>query len=226
MIIGEFNESNFDNYEEDSYDYMLKPRSKPTRREKRLNRKDNKSQKGGLSKGKRKHPLIGNFGMFDKNKRKGAVASSDTIKVGVQSADMNVDTPPPANEPEMPPPSSVPAEAAPANTTPVSSSPALSEPAPDNAEVKLSSNAVNAIVASEDAKENSPAVGRVSTPGSAAPSKAMIKEDVKKSNTKEAAFSPLLGFAFLGVALIMAGFAFFKSQQKSQQELNPLKPTA
>lgn len=226
MIIGEFNESNFDNYEEDSYEYMLKPRSKPTRKEKRLSRKDNTLQKGGSLKGRRKHPLLANFGMFDKNKRKGVVASSDTLKTGVQSADMNVDTPP-ANEPEMSPPSgSAPVEAAPAGATPVSSSTAPTETASGNTEVKLSSAAVNAIAASEGGKENAPVVGRLNNATSAAPSKLMAKEDAKKSNTKEAAFSPLLGFAFLGIALILAGFAFFKSEQKSQQQLNPLKPTA
>jgi hypothetical protein len=225
MIIGEFNESNFDNYE-DSYEYMLKPKSKPTRKERRLNRKDNNSQKGGLPKGKRRHPILGNFGMFDKNKRKGGVASPETLKTGVQSADMNVDTPS-ANEPEMSThPSSATPEAAPAATTAVLSSTAPTEAASDNTEVKLSSQAVNAITASEDGKENPPAVGRLNTATSALPSKLTAKEDAEKNNTKEAAFSPLLGFAFLGIALILAGFAFFKSEQKSQQELNPLKPTA
>jgi hypothetical protein len=219
MIIGEFNESNFDDYQEESYDYLFKRKSKPERQDKRLTRKTNKQQKPRLLSGKRKHPLLGNFGMLDKNKRKEAVTSDNTIETGVQSADMNVDaTPPAAIEPEMARPiSSAPSEPAALPSTASSSSSAPSGSSPDNDEVKMPSSAINAIVASEDKKAHSPTAEKsIAMP--AAISKVTAKENAPKSNVKEAGFSSILGFAFLSVAIILAGFALFKADQKSKHD--------
>jgi len=224
MIIGEFTESTFDNYEEDGYDYMLKPKSKPRRREKRTLRKENKPfQKGGLLKGKRKHPLLGNFGMFDKKKRKGTATSSDTIQVGVQSADMNVDTPP-MSEPDMAPTNSTPAESimpngASASNHVVSES---TEAPSDTPEIKIPSSAINAVGSSDNEKVNQAAAEKTRSQAS---SKAVATEDVRNSNVKEAGFSSILGFAFLSVAIILAGFALFKADQKSKADQYPLKAT-
>jgi hypothetical protein len=224
MIIGEFTESNFDNYEEDGYDYMLKPKSKPRGREKRALRKENKSfQKGGLLKGNRKHPLLGNFGMFDKKKRKGTATSSDTIQVGVQSADMNVDTPP-LSEPDLAPTNSTPAESIIPGVVAVSNPnvPGSPEVPSDSTDIKVPSSAINAIVSSDNEKTNKAAAEKTNSLASA-PSKEPVKEDVKKSNVKEAGFSSMLGFAFLGVAIILAGFALFRADQKSRANEYPLK---
>lgn len=229
MIIGEFDNSNFDNYEEDTYDYLFKRKPKATGEKKRLIKKEGRGlKKMGLIPGKRKHPLVGNFGMFDKNKRKNKNVSANTIQVGVNSADMNTDVTPSAlNETDATPVSN----AAPADAG-ISASPASPPSVPtaadtpaENAEVKLPASAINSIVSPESgkAKSNEKSEASVSTDEQV---KTQTKVDAKKSNAKEAGFSSMLGFAFMGIALILAGYAIFKADQKSRKELTPLKATA
>jgi cobalamin biosynthesis Mg chelatase CobN len=85
MIIGETFQGDYDGYEEESYDYLFKRRTKEERQQKRTERKEKRAereqQKQDAPGEKSKHPLLGNFGMFDKNKRKntkGTSGSSDT----------------------------------------------------------------------------------------------------------------------------------------------------
>lgn len=81
MIIGETFNSDYDGYEEDSYDYLFKRKTKEERQQKRTERKekraDKKQQKQDLaSGGKRRLPILGNFGLFDKNKKKNPTGTS------------------------------------------------------------------------------------------------------------------------------------------------------
>lgn len=83
MIIGETFKSDYDGYEEDSYDYLFKRKTKEERQQKRTERKekraDKKQQKQDpASGGKRRLPILGNFGLFDKNKKKNATGTSGT----------------------------------------------------------------------------------------------------------------------------------------------------
>lgn len=230
MIIGEFDNSNFDNYEEDTYDYLFKRKPKAGREEKRLTRKEGRGlKKPRLMPGKRKLPLVGNFGMFDKNKRKNKNVSSNTIQVGVNSADMNRDETPstPAEMDTAPVPSSAPPEAGAVSIAPPSSPIAQvsAGASADNSEIKVPASAINSIVSTDSEKVKT--AEKAEAPASAdTPSKSQSKSDEKKSNVKEAGFSSMIGFAFMGIALILAGYAIFKADQKSRKELNPLKATA
>ena len=218
MIIGEFNTSDFDGYEEDSYDYLFKKRPKGTRQEKRLVRKENKQpKKGGFLKGKRKLPLLGNFGMFDKNKKKKQLADKGTPETSFPS-DENLSTvpsPPPdpasLSEPVVAP--SIPAASAP---TAIPSN----EGASVTPELRIPSSRINAIVPTADnAKEEEPIVANSILPGSVTPKIELKgKETVKGSNVKEAGFSSLLGFAFLGITIILVGFALYRVDKKSAQQ--------
>jgi hypothetical protein len=230
MIIGEFDNSNFDDYEENSYDYLFKRKSKAEREEKRLTKKENRPlKKFGLLPGRRKLPLAGNFGMFDKNKRKNKNVSPNSIQVGVNSADMNTDATPSAPPESDTTPVSSPAPAEAAGVSAASKAiPNVSVSGPSSsgeAEMKVPANAITSIVSPESEKAKT--TEKSDAPVSAEKAtKDQTKGDAKKSNVKEAGFSSMLGFAFLGVALILAGYAIFKADQKSRKELNPLKATA
>jgi hypothetical protein len=82
MIIGETFQGDYDGYEEESYDYLFKRRTKEERQQKRTERKEKRAEKEQQKQDapgeKSKHPLLGNFGMFDKNKRKNTKGTSDS----------------------------------------------------------------------------------------------------------------------------------------------------
>lgn len=85
MIIGETFNNQYDGYEEDSYDYLFKRRSKEERqqkkaerKEKRAEKKQERQEKQAANGGKKKLQLFGNFGLFDKNKNKNKTAGSTT----------------------------------------------------------------------------------------------------------------------------------------------------
>lgn len=230
MIIGEFDNSNFDDYEEDSYDYLFRRKSKAEREEKRLTKKVNRPfKKSALVPGRRKLPLVGNFGMFDKNKRKTKNTSPNTIQVGVNSADMNTDATPSATieSDTTPVSSSAPTEAAGVGAAPPAtpSVPVSGASSFGETEIKVPASAINSIVSPESDKAKTSEKAEAPTSAEKATND-QTKGDTKKSNIKEAGFSSMLGFAFLGVALILAGYAIFKADQKSRKELNPLKATA
>jgi len=225
MIIGEFDNSNFDDYEEDSYDYLFKRKSKAEREEKRLTRKANSPlKKSALIPGRRKLPLVGNFGMFDKNRHKNKNVSPNTIQVGVNSAGMNktdASTSTPTESEPTPVSSSTPAEGGGVSAAPLNSPGApVSSASPSDAEVKIPASAINSIASPEGKSKPT----ETEPPGTA--TNDQTKGDAKKSNVKEAGFSAMLGFAFLGIAIILAGYAIFKADQKSRKQLNPLKATA
>lgn len=208
MIIGEFTNSNYDNYEEDSYEYLFKSKPKAVRQEKRMVRKENKQlKKTGLLPGKRRSPFLGNFGMFDKNKPKNAIPSSTSVQVGVPAAESTAEVLPIATESEMAAsPSSkwvLPAATSQAVTS-ISAVPTSNEALPRNEEITIPSSLINATVPD---------------------SKAVVKEVEGKSNVKEAAFSSILGFAFLSIAIILGGFALLKADKKSKGDFHPLKAT-
>jgi hypothetical protein len=221
MIIGEFNTSDFDGYEEDSYDYLFKKKPKGTRQEKRLVRKENKQpKKGGFLKGKRKLPLLGNFGMFDKNKKKKQLADAGTPETSFPS-DENLSTAPsaPPEPASLPEPVVAPiASGAPGPTTTSSN-----EGMPIGPEIQIPSSKINAIVPKADnVKEDEPTEVKSILPGSVAPKiQVKGKETVTGSDVKKAGFSSLLGFAFLGITIILVGFAIYKVDKKSN--LQPIQ---
>jgi hypothetical protein len=218
MIIGEFNSSDFDGYEEDSYDYLFKKKPKGTRQEKRLVRKENKQpKKGGFLKGKRKLPLLGNFGMFDKNKKKKQLADAGTPETSFPS-DENMSTaasapPEPASLPEN-------VVAPTAFVAPGPTTTSSNEGASAGREIQIPSSKINAVVPTADnVKEEEPTLAKSILPGSVAPKiEVKGKEAVTGSDVKKAGFSSLLGFAFLGITIILVGFTLFKVDKKSNPQ--------
>jgi hypothetical protein len=215
MIIGEFNSSDFDSYEEDSYDYLFKKKPKGTRQEKRLVRKENKQpKKGGFLKGKRKLPLLGNFGMFDKNKKKKQPADAGASETSAPLEE-NLSTAPsaPPEPASLPEPVVAPTASVPSGPTTTSSG----EGASAVSEIRIPSSKINAIVpTADDVKEEQPTVAKSILPASVEPKIAETKKETAKgSEVKKAGFSSLLGFAFLGVTIILVGFALFKVDKKS-----------
>ena len=217
MIIGEF-KSDFDGYEEDSYDYLFKKKPKAVRQEKRLVRKENKQQKkGGIFKGKRKLPLLGNFGMFDKNKKKKQLSDA-TSPEPLSLPDENVSTLPSAPPEQASLPEPVAAPSAPIVAGPVATSP--NDGASAAPEIQIPSSKINAIVpTADDVKEEQPTVAKsILSPSVEPKSVETKKETAKGSDIKKAGFSSLLGFAFLGLTIIVVGFALYKVDKKSSSQ--------
>jgi hypothetical protein len=223
MIIGEKFESEFDNYEEDNYDYLFKRKPKGVRQQKRTVRKENNQQKRHDRKthgkgllGKKKLPILGNFGMFDKNKKQKAVP------ITVSGPEPSHELPESSEAPLLPttagsdsgPELQIPASALPPapsaeRVRPAISSSAVEEPASDTplsaSDTPGATGKLNPVTTT---------TGKIASPASQQ-TPAADKDIGKNGNKKEALFSPLVGFACLGVVLILAGYAVFKSQQKS-----------
>lgn len=83
MIIGETFNNQYDGYEEDSYDYLFKRRSKEERQQKKAERKEKRAERKEAKRDpatgeKKKLQIFKNFGLFDKNKNKNKTAGSTT----------------------------------------------------------------------------------------------------------------------------------------------------
>lgn len=84
MIIGEtFNQNSYYGYEEENYDYLFKRKSKEERQQKKEERKQKRTEKklqkqDSASGGKRRLPILGNFGLFDKNKKNAGTSGGAT----------------------------------------------------------------------------------------------------------------------------------------------------
>ncbi|MDO9184465.1 MAG: hypothetical protein Q7W13_00525 [Bacteroidia bacterium] len=188
MIIGETFNSDYDGYEEDSYDYLFKRKTKEERQQKRTERKekraDKKQQKqDSASGGKRRLPILGNFGLFDKNKKKNA---------------------------------------------PGTTSPSAKKEPGDTSESSTSEEkkiAMAGVAAMQDKSEGGTPGSESAAPGTEA-AKLEAKELDKNAKPKEAGFGPMVGFAFLGIALLLAGIAVVKGGKRPISELQPMKVAA
>lgn len=94
MIIGENFNKNYYGYGEENYDYLFKRKSKEERQQKKTERKEKREVKKVIRQGKReekqlqkeitgtgrkrKLPILGNFGLFDKNKKKTGTADTSS----------------------------------------------------------------------------------------------------------------------------------------------------
>ncbi len=193
MIIGETFNSDYDGYEEDSYDYLFKRKTKEERQQKRTERKekraDKKQQKqDSASGGKRRLPILGNFGLFDKNKKKNAPGT-------------------------------------PGSTT----SPSAKKEPGDTSESSTSEEkkiaTAGAAAAIQDKSEGGTPGSESAAPGTEA-AKLEAKELDKNAKPKEAGFGPMVGFTFLGIALLLAGIAVVRGGKRPISELQPMKVAA
>lgn len=191
MIIGETFKSDYDGYEEDNYDYLFKRKSKEERQQRKADNKQKRStkkqarqenrqeKKAGTGDTPKKHPILGNFGLFNKNKKKekekanagtsGSASSSGSSGKNEQGNVLD----------------------------------ALKEKA---AGINIPENE-SAAPETEGAKLES-------------------KDLEQNGKPKEAGFGPMLGFAFLGITILLAGYAIFKADKKPISELQPMKIAA
>ena len=230
MIIGEKFVSEFDGYEEDNYDYLFKRKPKAVRQQKRAERKemhqqkrqDRKAQGKGLP-GKKKLPILGNFGMFDKNKKMKETPGTPLPTEPNPEFPSTAETTPlaQANSSDASTELQIPASALP----PAPSSDSVRPSASGNAEQKPTEAQSESNTAAPVTSTKPDVTNASSIPAStlARAASAENKTAEKKAGKKEALFSPLVGFACLGVVIILAGYAFFKAQQKS---LATIKGTA
>ena len=172
MIIGETFNNDYDGYEEDSYDYLFKRKTKEERqqrkadnKQKRADRKQQKQIPG--SEGKRRLPILGNFGLFDKNKKKNTTGTSTSSS---------------------------------AKKEPGSTSESFT-----SEEKKIAMAGAGAAAMQDKSEGGTPGSESAATGTEAA--KLEMKELDKNAKPKEAGFGPMVGFAFLGIALLLAGIA-------------------
>lgn len=188
MIIGEtFNQRNHYVYGDDHYDYLFKRRTKEERKqhrqEKKQVRQERREEKKQLSgsEGKRRLPIFGNFGLFDRNKNKkntGTSGSSAKKESGTSSEPSTVEE------------------------TKNATAGAFTQDKPEGG-----NSSENESATQETAKlEN--------------------KELDPNTKPKEAGFGPMLGFAFLGITILIAGIAIYKADKKPISELQPLRAAA
>lgn len=194
MIIGETFNNDYDGYEEDSYDYLFKRKTKEERQQKRTERKEKRQEKRtekqiSGSEGKRKRPIFGNFGLFDKNKKKNSTSTSGTST----SSSLKKE---------------------PGGTAGLSTS----------EERKI--GMTGAAAAMEDKSEGGTTPESQSGARGTESATLEAKETDKNTIPKEAGFGPMLGFAFLGIALLLAGIAVVRGGKKPISELQPMKVAA
>ncbi|MCC6600869.1 MAG: hypothetical protein IT223_09375 [Crocinitomicaceae bacterium] len=191
MIIGETFNNDYDGYEEDSYDYLFKRKTKEERqqrkadnKQKRADRKQQKQIPG--SEGKRRLPILGNFGLFDKNKKKNTTGTSTSSS----------------------------AKKEPGSTSESSTS----------EEKKIAMAGAGAAAMQDKSEGGTP--GSESAASGTEAAKLEMKELDKNAKPKEAGFGPMVGFAFLGIALLLAGIAVVKGGKRPISELQPMKVAA
>ncbi len=192
MIIGETFNNDYDGYEEDNYDYLFKRKTKEERqqrkadnKQKRADRKLQKQLPG--SEGKRRLPILGNFGLFDKNKKKNAPSTS-----GTSTSSSSKKEPGSASESST------------------------------SEEKKI---AMAGVAAMQDKSEGDTPGSESAATGTEA-AKLEMKELDKNAKPKEAGFGPMVGFAFLGIALLLAGIAIVRGGKRPISELQPMKVAA
>jgi cobalamin biosynthesis Mg chelatase CobN len=192
MIIGETFNNDYDGYEEDNYDYLFKRKTKEERQQRKADNKqkraDRKQQKQDPTSGsKRRHPLLGNFGLFDKNKKKNTIGTSGT------------------------------------------STSSSSKKEPGSTSESSTSEEKKTAMAGAAAMQNK---SEGDTPGSESAAqgteaaKLEMKELDKNGKPKEAGFGPMVGFAFLGITILLVGIAVFKAGKRPISELQPMRVAA
>ena len=106
------------------------------------------------------------------------------------------------------------------SVTPGPTTTSSNEGASAGPEIQIPSSKINAIVpTADDVKEEEHTVAKSILPGSVAPKIELKgKETVAGSDVKKAGFSSILGFAFLGITIILVGFTLFKVDKKSNPQ--------
>jgi len=217
MIIGENFKSDYDGYGEENYDYLFKRKPNPARQQKKAEKKENKAfkkqgrqlkrqdKKAGIAP---KRKLIqGNFGLFNKNKRKEAAALAEVPESN--EADNTASTIEEAN--------SIPESPTAVQNTDSGESGNENTGTPEAPSEDINSNESEYDEYEYDESGYDESVDKAKTE---------TKSETKDSKSKDKGFSSSIGFVFLGFTIALVGFALYSSDKKSKEILAPFKHTS
>ncbi|MBI3520624.1 MAG: hypothetical protein HY062_14895 [Bacteroidetes bacterium] len=219
MIIGETFKSDYDSYGEENYDYLFKRKPSPARQQKKTEKKEKKFAKKQGRQVKRqdkkagiipkKRLIQGNFGMFNKNKRKEEAAKAAAeLPDNSEAENTSLPTEEPIPTPEA--------------TTPVENTDA-GESANENAETPVVPSDESNSSESEYDEYDEYGYDDSSFDEPADKSKSETKNESKESKSK--GFGAAIGFVFLGITIGLTAYALLSSDKKSK-ELIPFKHAA
>lgn len=220
MIIGENINSEYDGYEEENYDYLFKRKNKEVRQQKKAEKKQVRQEKKQVRQEKRvekkqvrqvkreekkagitpkKHPILGNFGLFNKNKKKEEAAAKAKAAAATSPGSSTIKAP-----------------AGTSDSSPVD-------------EGTQAGGGLTALAAASllDKTEGSNSPGSESAAEGTENTNLENKELDKNGNPKkEAGMGAIFGFVCLGIVVTVIGVVLFKSDKKSQQVMQPLRAAA
>lgn len=216
MIIGEnFNENNYYGYGEENYDYLFKRKTKEERQQKKVERKEKRETKkvirqgkreekklqketGGTG-GKRRLPILGNFGLFDKNKKKTGAPGTSSSPAAKRESGESPETP---RDEES--------KSTPENklASPAATAAAAAAEKSESGNTSGSSSQSESGGGSEGAKSESTSLDKDGKP------------------KKEAGFGPMFGFAMLGITVLVVGAVLYGVSKKSKEALPAMKMAA
>ena len=222
MIIGETFKSGYDGYGEENYDYLFKRKSSPARQQKKADKKEKRvvkkqgrqlkrqDKKAGIA--PKKRMIQGNFGMFNKNKRK-----EEAAKVAAELPDsMEAEKTSLLNDETNPTPEA---------STPVENAD-TSESGNENTETLAVTSEENNSSESEYDEYDEYDYDESGYDEPADRAKTETKNDTKDSKAEDKSFGPALGFVFLGFTIAVVAFALYSSEKKSKEILAPFKHTS
>lgn len=218
MIIGETFKSDYNGYGEENYDYLFKRKVSPARQQKKAEKKEKrviKKQNKPLKRQDKRVGIIpkkrliqGNFGMFNKNKRKeeaAKVAAASEAPDNIEAENTSL----PTDETNPTPEAATPVENA-----------DTGESANENAETPAAPSEENNSGESEydEYDEYDYDESAFDEP------KEKAKPEAKESKSK--GFGPALGYVFLGITIGLTVYALLSSDKKSKEILPPFKHAA
>lgn len=209
MIIGETINSEYDGYEEENYDYLFKRKSKEERQQKKTVRQEKRAEKKQVKQVKRqekkatkaanpkKHPILGNFGLFNKNKKKEAAAAKAagaSGSSGKKEADSDS-----------------------GSTTGGEGNQS------GGGLAALASGAAGLLDKSKGGNDPANESAGEGNEGAKMESKEL---DANGNPKKQAGMGAMFGFVCLGIVVLVVGVAIYKADKKPISELQPLRAAA
>ena len=218
MIIGETFKSDYNSYGEENYDYLFKRKPSPARQQKKAEKKENKfvkkqgrqvkrqDKKAGII--PKKRLIQGNFGMFNKNKRKEAAKAAAELPDNNEAENTSL----PTDEPTPAPEANTPVENTDANEAGNENTEAPAAPSDESNSGESEYDEYDEYGYDESSFDE---------PGDKAKSETKSESKEKKSK----GFGAAIGFVFLGITIGLTAYALLSSDKKSK-ELLPFKHAA
>jgi len=208
MIIGETINSGYDGYEEENYDYLFKRKSKEERQQKKTVRQEKRVEKKQVKQVKRqekkatkaatpkKHPILGNFGLFNKNKKKEEAAA----KAGTSGSSGKKE----------------------ADSAPGSSSSEEGNQSGGGL-AALAAGAAGLLDKSKGGNDPANESAGEGNEGAKLESKEL---DANGNPKKQAGMGAMFGFVCLGIVVLVVGVVIYKADKRPISDLQPLRAAA